>query len=74
MAGLALTRKKEDGLTIFMLHTGERFTRHLRDIHLLLAGRMGVQPDTDLIRRGFDLGAARPLPEQIGDAGKVFWH
>ena len=74
MARLTLAWKKEYGLAILMLHAGERFAGHVRDIHLLLAGRMRVQPDTDLICGGFDRDSIRPFPEQTSYAIKVFRH
>ena len=72
MAGLALTRKKEDGFAVLMLHTGQRLTVHVRNIHLLLTGGMRVQPNTNLVCGGFDRDAVRPVPEQVGHARKVF--
>ena len=72
MTRLTLARKKEDGLAILMLHAGERLAGHVRDIHLLLAGRMRVQPDTDIICGGFDRDSIRPFPEQTSHTLKVF--
>ena len=63
--------KKQDRLSVFMLHAGQGFPLEVRNIMFQLPRRMRIQLQPNIIGNRFDGRCIRILPQQCGHLLKM---